>query len=630
MILGAIADDLTGASDLALTLAEGGMRTVLHAGIPAPGEAGEAEALVVALKIRTVPPAEAVRGALAALARLGEGGARTLFWKVCSTFDSTPEGNIGPVAEALAAALGHAGPVVVCPAFPATGRTVYQGHLFVGDRLLSESGMERHPLTPMTDPDLRRWLAPQGRRGVGHLPLAALRAGEGRARLEAEAAAGRPLVIADAVEDADLHLLAEAARGLPLLVGGSGLALGLPATLGAAGGAAPWRGQPGPGVILAGSCSGATLAQVAAHREAGRPARAVDPAGILGGRDDPEALAAWALSEGAPALVHSSALPEAVTAAQAKHGREGAAEAVEGFFARLASAAVAGGATRIVVAGGETSGAVVEALGLGALAVGPAIAPGVPALAAAGQPAGAGAEVGQLRRPGLLRARPGRAGGPRPVSAEARLREEMCLLGRSLFDRGLTAGASGNLSARLPDGRVLVTPTGLSLGRLDPARLATLSPEGRHLSGDAPTKEVPLHAAFYATRAAAGAVAHLHSSHAVALSMLPETDPEDALPPLTAYGIMRLGRVKLLPVFLPGDPAMGEAVRGLAGRRAAVLLANHGPVVAGRDLEAAVHAVEELEETAKLALLTRGLSPRLLTSAERRAVVERFDVEWDG
>ena len=213
--------------------------------------------------------------------------------------------------------------------------------------------------------------------------------------------------------------------------------------------------------------------------------------------------------------------------------------------------------------------------------------------------------------------------------SDAALRETICELARSIFERGLTGGASGNVSARTGDGAVIVTPTGSSFRDLDPARLTRIE-DGRVVSGDAPTKELPLHAAFYETRSTAGAVVHLHSTHSVAWSMMPEVDPENVLPPLTAYGIMRLGRVKLLPVFLPGDPAMGEAVRGLAGRRSAVLLANHGPVVAGKDVEAAVHAVEELEETARLALLTRGANPRMLTAAQVRAVVARFDVEWEG
>lgn len=215
------------------------------------------------------------------------------------------------------------------------------------------------------------------------------------------------------------------------------------------------------------------------------------------------------------------------------------------------------------------------------------------------------------------------------MSEEACQRELICTLGATIFARGLTMGASGNLSARLSDGRLLVTPTGVSLGRLDPGDLALLDADGILLSGRAPTKEVPLHTAFYDTRSAAGAVAHLHSTHSVALSMLPEIDPDNVLPPLTAYGIMRLGRVRLLPVFLPGDPAMGDAVRGLAGKRAAVLLANHGPVVAGKDIEAAVNAIEELEETARLALLTRGMSPRMLSPEQVRDVVDGFNVEWD-
>ncbi|MBO0346306.1 3-oxo-tetronate 4-phosphate decarboxylase [Roseibium limicola] len=215
------------------------------------------------------------------------------------------------------------------------------------------------------------------------------------------------------------------------------------------------------------------------------------------------------------------------------------------------------------------------------------------------------------------------------MTAEAHLREQVCTLAKSMFDRGLTGGASGNISARLEDGTLLVTPTGSSFGSLDPARLSHFSKDGQLIGGDKPTKEMPLHSAFYETRMHTGAVVHLHSCHSVALSMLPETDPDNVLPPLTPYAIMRLGKVKLLPVFLPGDPAMGDAVRGLAGKRSAVLLANHGPVVAGKDLQAAVYAVEELEETAKLALLTRGLQPRLLTPEQISALVTKYKIEWD-
>jgi 3-dehydro-4-phosphotetronate decarboxylase len=216
------------------------------------------------------------------------------------------------------------------------------------------------------------------------------------------------------------------------------------------------------------------------------------------------------------------------------------------------------------------------------------------------------------------------------MSAESALREAVCHFAKSMFDRGLTAGASGNISARTEDGGLIVTPTGSSLGFLDPARLSRFDTSGRLIEGDPPTKEMPLHSAFYQTRSAkTGAIVHLHSTHAVALSMLPDVDPENALPPLTAYSIMRLGKVHLLPYYRPGDPALGDAIRGLAGRRSAVLLANHGPVVAAKELEAAIYAMEELEETAKLALLTRGLGPNPLTPAQIKDVVDHFAVDWD-
>src|SRR5438874_11317693 len=196
---------------------------------------------------------------------------------------------------------------------------------------------------------------------------------------------------------------------------------------------------------------------------------------------------------------------------------------------------------------------------------------------------------------------------------ETKVREEICRLGRSLFERGLTPGSSGNISAKLDDGGWLVTPTNASLGFLDPARLSRLDAKGKLVSGDAPTKEVPLHTALYETRAPARAVVHLHSTHSVALSMLPEIDPRAALPPMTAYYLMKCGATALVPYYRPGDPAVADAIKGLAGKYSSVLLANHGPVVAGDTLEAAVFAIEELEETAKLYLLLRGLNPRYLS-----------------
>ncbi|MBE1290521.1 MAG: aldolase [Rhodobacteraceae bacterium] len=215
------------------------------------------------------------------------------------------------------------------------------------------------------------------------------------------------------------------------------------------------------------------------------------------------------------------------------------------------------------------------------------------------------------------------------MSSESKLREQICLLAKSMFDRGLTGGSTGNISARTEDGGLLVSPTGSSFGRLDPAKLSRFDAAGQHIAGLKPTKEMPLHSAFYETRKSAGAVVHLHSCHSVAWSMMPEIDPDNVLPPLTPYAIMKLGKVQLLPFFMPGDAAMGEALRSLGGKRSAVLLANHGPVVAGKDVEAACNAIEELEETAKLAIMMRGFDARALTPAQVRDVVRKFEVEWE-
>ena len=215
------------------------------------------------------------------------------------------------------------------------------------------------------------------------------------------------------------------------------------------------------------------------------------------------------------------------------------------------------------------------------------------------------------------------------MSSESKLREQICLLAKSMFDRGLTGGSTGNISARTEDGGLLVSPTGSSFGRLDPAELSRFDAAGQHIAGLKPTKEMPLHSAFYETRKSAGAVVHLHSCHSVAWSMMPEIDPDNVLPPLTPYAIMKLGKVQLLPFFMPGDAAMGEALRSLGGKRSAVLLANHGPVVAGKDVEAACNAIEELEETAKLAIMMRGFDARAVTPAQVRDVVRKFEVEWE-
>lgn len=378
MLLGCISDDFTGGSDIANTLAHGGMRTVLYSGVPASVAPADVEAGVVALKTRTIAADEAVRQSLAAVDWLLAQGCSQIVFKVCSTFDSTPKGNIGPVAAALAEHL-KAGKVIVCPAFPATKRTVYQGHLFIGDRLLSETGMRHHPLTPMNDADLRRWLQRQTTIPVGHLDHATVRAGAPAIR-DRIAGNALQLVIVDALSDEDLIEIGTAASGLPLLVGGSGIAIGLPRNFGCTTrGADDWFRFDGPGLVIAGSCSEATRAQIRAY-STNHPSLRIDPDEVIDGTMDPEKTLRWVMQQESDApLVYASASPQAVLSAQAKHGREQLALALDRFFGTLATASVAAGVKRLVVAGGETSGAVTQALGISALRIGPEIAPGVPA-----------------------------------------------------------------------------------------------------------------------------------------------------------------------------------------------------------------------------------------------------------
>lgn len=382
MLLGCIGDDFTGSSDLANTLAKGGMRTVQYTGVPDGPAAPDVQAGVVALKSRSIPPAEAVAKSLEALRWLQAQGCEQIFFKYCSTFDSTPQGNIGPVAEALADALDAKG-VIVCPAFPGTGRSIYQGHLFVADKLLSESGMQNHPITPMTDPDIRRCLAAQSTGPVGHVPAEAVFAGAPEIRQVMAHAqdAGARLIVVDAIRDADLLEIGKAAKGAPLITGGSGVALGLPANFGIKPAQVPWRGQTGKTVVLSGSCSSATQAQVHHHART-HPVREITAAAVIEKTVTPQEIAEWLLQAGGVPLAYSSANAATVKDVQNRFGLEASAAALEDFFAEVARCAVAGGATRIITAGGETSGAVIEGLALSTLEIGPEIDPGVPALRA--------------------------------------------------------------------------------------------------------------------------------------------------------------------------------------------------------------------------------------------------------
>lgn len=386
MILGVIADDFTGATDVAGMLVRAGMRTVQVLGVPTEA-LPEADAVVVALKTRTTTPDEAIGQSLRSLDALRGAGARQIYFKYCSTFDSTPRGNIGPVIDALMQAL-DTDFTIACPAFPENGRTVYRGHLFVGDQLLSDSGMRQHPLTPMTDASLVRVLQAQTQQAVGLLPWAAVGRGVPATReaMTALRAQGTRIAIADALDNDDLLTLGEACAELPLVTAGSGVALGLPPAYarrgwlrpdGAAASLAPVQGAA---AVVSGSCSTATNAQVRHWLDSGGAAVQLDPLALHQGQQTVEALLAQArarLDDG-PVLVYATAAPEQVAAVQAALGVEAAGALTENALARIACGLVDAGVRRLVVAGGETSGAVVQALGVRQLRIGPAICPGVP------------------------------------------------------------------------------------------------------------------------------------------------------------------------------------------------------------------------------------------------------------
>lgn len=385
MLLGCIGDDFTGSSDLANTLAKGGMRVSQYVGTPDKNVSAEVEAGVISLKSRTIAVADAVSQSLHALEWLKAQGCRQFFFKYCSTFDSTAQGNIGPVAEALLKAL-EAKVAVICPAFPATGRSVYQGHLFVRDALLSESGMEKHPLTPMNDPDIRRWLQRQTPLSVGHVPYQTVATGASAISETMRNMTG--LVVVDAILDSDLLEIGAAIADHRLVTGGSGIATGLAANFHRQGllkqNGRRWRGVHGRAVVLSGSCSDQTRAQIRWHKLQGGVALAVSAEDIVTGKVTAACAVDWALKQEGLPIIYTSADPAVVGLAQNKFGKAKVAERIESFFSEVAETLVQQGVSRLITAGGETSGAVISALDLAELEIGPEIDPGVPALKAEG------------------------------------------------------------------------------------------------------------------------------------------------------------------------------------------------------------------------------------------------------
>jgi len=391
-LLGCIADDFTGATDLANMLVRGGMRTVQSIGIPSAENSAhlDADAIVIALKSRTLPVADAIAQSLQALQWLQEQGCEQFFFKYCSTFDSTAAGNIGQVSEALMHALGTDF-TVACPAFPENGRTIFRGHLFVQDQLLNECGMQHHPLTPMHDANLVRVLQSQTAAQVGLLRYDSVAQGPEAVtqRITALRADGVKMAIADAISDADLYTLGTACAHLPLLTGGSGLALGLPQNFRAAGklrdiDAARQPAIHGGEVVLAGSASQATNGQVAAWLEAGRPAWRIDPLALAAGKPVVAEALAFARDAEQTVLIYATSSPDEVKAVQRELGVEHAGALVEQALGDIASGLYEAGVRRFVIAGGETSGAVVQALDVQILHIGAQIDPGVPATVTSG------------------------------------------------------------------------------------------------------------------------------------------------------------------------------------------------------------------------------------------------------
>ncbi len=390
-ILGIIADDFTGATDIAGMLVKGGMRTIQTIGLPAQGTIpDDVDAVVVALKTRSIPAQDAITQSLGALKALQAAGCERFFFKYCSTFDSTDQGNIGPVGDALLDSLASR-QAIYCPAFPENGRTIFFGHLFIGDLLLSDTHMRHHPLNPMTDSSLVRVLARQTKHKVGLVPLKQVQAGSAtlRSALDKLAAEGVRHVIVDAVADTDLGIIGEAVGDDVLVSGGSGVALGLPAAyrrrslLAHKSGADALPRVGGASAVLAGSCSAATLGQIANFKGAHL---ALDTDAICRGEPVSDKALIWAKDKlgNGPILLSASDKPEAVKALQSKYGVEKSSQAIERTMAALATGLVAAGVGRLVVAGGETSGAVVGALDVTALRIGPEIDPGVPWTASVG------------------------------------------------------------------------------------------------------------------------------------------------------------------------------------------------------------------------------------------------------
>lgn len=607
LILGCVADDFTGASDAASFLVKAGMKTMLFNGVPHDLENLNADAAVIALKTRTDETQRAVQDSLEAVEWFLKQDTEHIYSKYCSTFDCTPQGNIGPILDAILDRCQEKASIL-CPALPVNGRTVREGKLYVNGVPLDESPMKNHPLTPMWDSRIGKLMEGQSKYPCIELPKEILQKSEKEIQEYIEEKSRgyeKYYLVPDYEKDSDAEKLARLFGHMKVLSGGSGILteLGKKYLGGQGKRDIPPSFTKGRGIILAGSCSSATLEQIQVYRQSGKYTYKLDPLSLLDKKETTEEIWDRVLKEsrGGDILIYSSDTPQKVKQMQS-YGKEKVAKVIETVLSDLAWLAREAGFTRIIVAGGETSGAVTKRLGYEACLIGESIAPGVPVM------------VPQRNSHLRLVLKSGNFGQPdfflRALAQTEeknpeleRKTEEALWAAHSLFGRGKTAGSTANISFRHGD-FVYISASGTCFGTLKKEEFSVIDLEGNHVAGPKPSKEFPLHLKLYQEKNA-GAVIHTHSFYCALWSCLEHENPQDVIPQYTPYLKMKVGTIGLIPYAPPGSrelfQAFGEKINDSDG----YLLKNHGPVVAGKDMMTAFAALEELEESAKIAWYLR-------------------------
>lgn len=597
-VFGCIADDFTGASDAASFLVKGGMSVELYNGIPDAAITeinNDTQAIVIALKSRTQETSGAVEDTLCAAEYLKKRGVKQFYFKYCSTFDSTPKGNIGPVADALMK-FTNSPYTILCPALPVNGRVVEDGRLLVNGIPLHESHMKNHPLTPMWDCRISELMKPQSKFPCHNINIASFN--------ESDYVGSTCYLIPDYKNPEDGAAIAQAFVHLPLLTGGSGLLEPLAQIWTkklSVSGKIPSPGTQGKALLLAGSCSQATLGQIAHYQKGGNSSIKMDPKKMLEGTqtvDDIWSFVKSHTSESATVLVYSSDTPEKVKEFQ-KLGLEKVAALLEGATAEIARRAVEAGFTRIISAGGETSGAVTKGLEFSSYQISESVAPGVPVMLPLERP-----DVRLVLKSGNFgqedffeRALVMTCG--EDLELEKKL-EDAVWIAHSLFERGKTSGSSANMSFRHGD-KIYISASGSCFGTMKKEDFTAVTLDGKQLSQKKASKEWPLHLSLFAKSPDIGAVIHTHSTYSVLWSFVPAVNEKDCIPDHTPYLKMKLGTVGMVPYEKPGSEALFSAFRNVVNDSDGFLLKQHGPVVPGKDLMDAFYCLEELEESARIA-----------------------------